>query len=137
MVEKIPTGEEMAELLGPEQYEVWVELCACIEEKYEMEQIWSEGHKGWKYECKYRKGGKTLCSLNARKDRMGFQVIFGKAEREKFEAARETFPVPIQMSYDKAQTFHDGKWVMFEPEDTEFLLDYMRLLLIKRRPNRK
>lgn len=64
-------------------------------------------------------------------------MIFGKAEREKFETAREGFPRQIQTAYDHARTYHDGKWVMFEPENADLLSDYVRLLAIKRKPNRK
>ena len=137
MLENIPGGEELARLLGQELYGVWSGLCATIDEKYEMEQIWNKGYKEWQYEYKYRRGGKTLCTLNARKGCVGFMVIFGKAEREKFEAVRESFPASIQLAYDMAKTYHDGKWVMFEPKDIVSLPDYVRLLAIKRKPNRK
>lgn len=39
--------------------------------------------------------------------------------------------------YDEATTYRDGKWVMFEPTDTYEFDDYMKLLAIKRKPNRK
>lgn len=137
MLERIPGCEEIAALLGPELYEVWTCLCAAIDEKYEMETIWNKGGKMWQYEYKYRRGGKTLCALYIREGCIGFLVIFGRAEREKFEAARNAFPISVQTAYDAAQTFHDGKWVMFEPKGKASLPDYVRLLEIKRRPNRK
>ncbi len=108
-MENTPGLKAVAGLLGPGLYEVWTGLCAAIEEKYDMERIWGKGGKEWQYEYKYRRGGKTLCSLYAREGRMGFMVIFGKAEREKFEQAREAFPLEIQAAYDKARTYHDGK----------------------------
>ena len=64
-------------------------------------------------------------------------IILGKGERLKFEAERENYSKEVQEIYDKAQTYHDGKWIMFEPVDTSLLNDFMRLLRIKRRPNRK
>ena len=129
--------EVLAGLLGPELYVTWQQLCDGIDEKYEMEHLSSEGHKEWKYEYKFRRGGKTLCALYAAENRIGFQVIFGKAERERFEAVRESFPGQIQTAYDNARTYHDGKWVMFEIENADLLSDYVRLLAIKRKPNRK
>ena len=42
-----------------------------------------------------------------------------------------------RQQYDEAKTYHDGKWVMFEPTDTSEFDDYMKLLVIKRKPNRK
>lgn len=137
MLENIPDGEELGKSLGPKLYAVWAGLYAAIEEKYEMEKLWNKGGKGWQYECKFRRGGKTLCTLYAQEGCVGFMVVFGRAEREKFEEARDAFPKAIQEAYDTAQTYHDGKWVMFQLTDTELLADYVRLLAIKRRPNRK
>ena len=68
---------------------------------------------------------------------MGFMVIFGKDERQRFEADRDSYSVEIQRRYDEARTYHDGKWLMFAPKDTSMFVDFMRLLGIKRRPNRK
>ena len=64
-------------------------------------------------------------------------VILGRAERLKFEADRERYTEEVQKVYDEAQTYHDGKWLMFEPTDTSLFDDFMGLLRIKRRPNRK
>ena len=60
----------------------------------------------------------------------------GKEEWLKFEAEREHYSKEIQNRYDEAQTYHDGKWIMFEPVDTSLFDDFIRLLRIKRKPNR-
>ena len=64
-------------------------------------------------------------------------IIFGKDERAKFEADRESYSKEVQTTYDEAQTYHDGKWVMFKPVDSSLFDDFIRLLNIKRKPNRK
>ncbi len=137
MLDTIPAAEEMTALVGKPLYDVWTALCALIEEKYDMDRLWDKGGKAWKYEYKYRWGGKTLCALYAREDCVGFMVILGKDERLKFEADRENYTEEVQALYDGAQTYHDGKWIMFEPTDTSLFGDFIRLLGIKRRPNRK
>lgn len=93
----LKTGETFGKGL---QTGIWNKLNALIEEKYEMDSSWNKGGKAWKYEYKYRRGGKTLCALYAREHCVGFMIILGKAERLKFD-------------------------------------DFIRLLRIKRRPNRK
>ena len=137
MLDRIPDREEMTALVGESLYNVWDKLCASIDEKYDMERLWGSGGKAWVYEYKYRRGGKTLCALYARENCIGFLVIFGKAEREKFEAVRNEYPESIQKYYDDAATYHDGKWVMFQPEDFSLFEDFIKLLALKRRPNRK
>ena len=136
MLEKIPSQSIMTELLGQSLYEVWQALCSAIDERYDMERLWNTGGKNWTYEYKYRRGGKTLCGLYARNNCVGFMIIFGKEERSKFENIRDTLSDVVCRKYDEAKTYHDGKWVMFEPTDMTELDDYMKLLAIKRKPNR-
>ena len=75
--------------------------------------------------------------LYAKEHCVGFMIIFGKDERAKLEDIRETLSDTVRKRYDEARTYRDGKWVMFEPEDTGEFDDYMKLLAIKRKPNRK
>lgn len=64
-------------------------------------------------------------------------IIFGKEERLKFEKDRDKYGEEVQRVYDEAKTYHDGKWMMFEPVDTSMFDDFISLLKIKRKPNRK
>lgn len=137
MLEKTPSPADIRDLLGPPLFEVWQALCAAIDEKYDMERLWNTGGKAWTYEYKYRRGGKTLCCLYARPNCLGFMIVFGKAEREKWEAVRGSLSDAVCRQYEEAETYHDGKWVMFTPVDTADLNDYLKLLALKRRPNRK
>lgn len=137
MPEIKPNAEQMEALVGKSLYEVWNNLCAVIDEKYDMDCLWGKGGKAWTYEYKYRRGGKTLCALYAREGCIGFMVILGKQERLKFEEDRDTYGEEVQRVYDRTKTYHDGKWMMFEPKDTCLFDDFIRLLGIKRKPDRK
>lgn len=137
MLKTTPTPAMLEELLGPAPYAAWQALCQAIEERYDMDRLWDSGGKSWTYEYKYRRGGKTLCSLYAKSQCMGFLVIFGKAERAKVEAIWESLSPAVRAQYEAAQTYHDGKWVMFQPAGTADFDGYLKLLALKRRPNRK
>ena len=137
MLNTPPAAEELTNLIGKSLYDVWNGFVSLLDENYDMERIWDSGGKAWKYEYKYRRGGKTLCALYAREHRIGIMIIFGKDERAKFETDRAAYSKETQAVYDKAQTYHDGKWMMFEPTDTALFDDFIRLLHIKRKPNRK
>ncbi len=137
MLDLIPGAEEMVILVGGSLYDIWSQLNAAIDERYDMECSWNQGGKAWKYEYKYRRGGKTLCALYAKENCVGFMVILGKDERLKFEEERGNYSKEVQKVYDETQTYHDGKWLMFEPTDTALFDDFIRLLRIKRKPNRK
>lgn len=137
MLKSIPTDEEMIALIGKSLYDIWKELCETIDKRYNMEHIWSGAGKEWKYEYKYRRGGKTLCSLYAKNNCIGFMIIFGKNEREKFENDRNNYSEEVQTIYDEAKTYRDGKWIMFIVNNTSMFEDFIKLLAIKRKPNIK
>lgn len=137
MLDKKPNEEEMTDLVGKSLYEIWTKLCDLIDENYDMDRMWNKGGKAWTYEYKYRRGGKTLCALYARENCIGFMIILGKDERLKFENERENYSEEVQRIYDETQTYHDGKWIMFEPVDTSLFDDFIKLLKVKRKPNRK
>lgn len=137
MLDKCPSEEEIISLVGKPLYDIWLSLTESIDAKYEMERLWNSGGKMWKYEYKYRRGGKTLCALYARENCIGFMVVFGQEERAKFEACRDSYSKETQKVYDEAQTYRDGKWIMFEPKDTSLFDDFIKILSIKRKPNKK
>lgn len=126
----------MVDLIGTELYSVWEKLCAAIDAEYEMERLWNPGGKAWTYEYKYRRCGKTLCALYAKEEHIGFMIILGTVERERFEAGRKVFSEIVQNVYDSATIYHDRKRILLEPTDTSQLDDFIRLLHIKRKPNR-
>lgn len=134
-LKQIPTEQEMQLLIGTVKHSVWKDICAVIDSIYDMDYQWNDGGKTWKYEYKYRRGGKTLCALYAKQDCLGLMIIFGKEEREKVNAIRNSLSSRTLEVFDSAKTYHDGKWVMF---DETLPFDDMKLLLnIKRRPNKK
>lgn len=137
MLDKCPSEEEIISLVGKPLYDIWLSLTESIDAKYEMERLWNSGGKMWKYEYKYRRGGKTLCALYARENCIGFMVVFGQEERAKFEACRDSYSKETQKVYDETQTYRDGKWIMFEPKDTSLFDDFIKILSIKRKPNKK
>lgn len=137
MCKEEPTPSALRDLLGVSLFEVWQGFRSAIEAAYEMEQIGGPGGKNWRYEYKYRRGGKTLCCLYARENCFGFLVIFGQAERAAFEEMRGALPARLCRQYDEATTYRDGKWVLFAPTDLRDLDANMKILALKRKPNRK
>jgi len=86
---------------------------------------------------KFRQGKKTILAIYIHDDRYDFLVIFGKIEREKFDARRDEFSPFIQQIYDGCKTYHDGKWMLIPVADLETLETVKKLILIKKNPNRK
>lgn len=103
--------------------------------KYVLDEV---PGKYYDIDClKFRQGKRTILSINIHHDRYDFQVIFGKAQREQFEALRGEFPQKIQDIYDGSKTYHDGKWMLVPVADVETLDAVKQLIVIKKKPNRK
>ena len=136
MIDTIPSNAEIEVMLGEKAYTAWTRLCDFIHTDYDMEVLWNHGGKAGIYECKFRRGGKPLCCTYLREGCFGFMIIYGKVEREKFECQRHSFSSEVQSTYDAANTYHDGKWMMFEISDEHLLEECKSLLHIKRRPKK-
>ena len=129
--------EELEKLVGMDKANIFYDIVDEITKLYDMEQIWNNGGKKWTYEYKFRKGGKTLCAFYFKGNTLGFMIIFGKDERSKVEEIRDELSSNVLETYDNAETFRDGKWVMFNITNNSIIEDLKKLLFIKRKPNRK
>ena len=129
--------EELEKLVGMDKANIFYDIVDEITKLYDMEQIWNNGGKKWTYEYKFRKGGKTLCAFYFKGNTLGFMIIFGKDERIKVEEIRDELSSNVLETYDNAETFHDGKWVMFNLTNNSIIDDLKKLLFIKRNPNRE
>jgi hypothetical protein len=137
MLEKIPTEKELNQLMGEDIYITWHAINKFIEDNYDMDMLWNNGGKTGIYELKYRKSGKTFCALYPREKGIRILIIFGKIEREKFESSRGDFSEYISNFYDNTHQYHDGKWLYLEIIGDTAIGDIEKLLLIKKKPNRK
>jgi len=118
----------------------WDELLSFIEQHYDMEILWHEGKpnsENRRYELKYRRGSKTLIALYMRKGYFITIIVLGKVEREKFEAHLDDFSQEFIGIYEKTESYHDGKWLIVDIYDNTLIPDMIKLLQIKRKPNRK
>lgn len=133
----MPARDDMEALLGKDIAEIWERLAESIDRLYEMDKYWNKGFGDWVYEYKYRRGGKTLCTFYAKQDVANFLVILGKMEWEKFEQQWGSFSERFLALYDSTKIYYDGKWLWVPIDEKLETEDILRLLKIKRRPNRK
>lgn len=100
--------------------------------KYRLDEI-GDG----KDELKFKQGQKTILTIYIHEDKFTFLIIFGRKERESFEMQRSRFSKYICDRYDESKTYHDGKWMSFDVTTLEQLEEVKKLILIKKKPNRK
>ena len=77
-----PTEKEITDFIGEPAKTAWTEITRFIKEHYDiMPDIMFGGSKyGW--EVRYRKSGKTLCTLTPEKGAVRILIALGKQESE-------------------------------------------------------
>ncbi|BCJ94451.1 hypothetical protein acsn021_20200 [Anaerocolumna cellulosilytica] len=137
MLTEVPSTEVLLSHLGSTAITAWNAICDFIDQNYNMELFWDNGGKYGKYVLRFKKSGKTLCTLYVKDKQFECWIILGKTERDKFELERNNFMEEIQTIYDATHVYHDGKWVMLEVPDIHLVEDIKKLILIKKKPNKK
>ncbi|MDD3920081.1 MAG: DUF3788 family protein [Eubacteriales bacterium] len=133
MLEKIPEEAALQTMVGDRCYCAAHEIRAWLAGHYDLEAVWDKGWNGIPYQCRYRRGGKTLCNLLYQPGEAHCLVVFGAKEREKVQPA--LLSPACRDAYETANTFHDGRWVWFSllndgiPTDVKILLPLKRRLM--------
>jgi len=130
-----PTDAAVADWVGKDAYTYWERITQTIRAHYPgiFSPEWLYGGKKHGWSLRFRKN-KSFCTLIPEKDRFALLIVFGKAEREKVEAVRTGLSEKTRMEYDRATTFHDGKWLLLAIDSDRVVQDVMLLFAAKRRP---
>lgn len=130
--------DKISQNLGKSK-EAWERLIGYIRFHYVMDEFWDSGKPESAYhnELKFKRGGKTLVTLYVRDGYFKVNLVFGKAERIKFEEQKADFSDTICKIYNDTNSLHDGKWLWIDIYDTTLIDDIIKMLPIKRKPNRK
>ena len=130
--DKEPTDNEILAFVGKAGY-AWKELTAFLNDNYDFVPEKKNYGKKWGWVIRFRKSNKTWCALYPAKDCFTAQIIFGKKEVEKFQAARDDFSEFVLNKFDKTKQLHDGRWMFFNVEDSTLIDDLKKLMRIKRK----
>lgn len=131
-----PTEEEIISFIGRLAEEAWKELKRFIEDNYGLEpEIIFYGKKyGWT--VRYRKSGKTLCSLFPERGGFTVLVVFGKKESEKALLRLKELSIKIKKLLGETEQLRDGRWLWIRLLTKNEVDDVKKLLQIKRRIKR-
>lgn len=130
-----PTPSQLEVWLGKDAYQFsqritqWIE----INDPQTFAPEWLFGGKKYGWSLRYKKG-RSFCTLIPEKNRCAIQIVFGAEERARVETIRTELSESTQQSYDRATTYHDGKWLFLAIDSDEIVNDIERLLAVKRKP---
>jgi hypothetical protein len=131
-----PTEEEIRNFIGEPAEKAWVEIRQFIEDHYDIEPetIFYGAKYGWT--VRYRKSGKTLCSLFPEKGGFTVLITFGKKESEKALSMKDDLSSKINKLLEKSKQLHDGRWLWIRLLTSSDTADVKKLLQIKRKPKK-
>jgi hypothetical protein len=127
-----PTEEEITSFIGERAKEAWLEIRQFLEDHYDLvpETIFYGAKYGWT--IRYRKSGKTLCSLFPEKDGFTVLIVLGKKESEKALSMRDELSAGIRKLLGDTEQLRDGRWLWIRLLTKSDANDVKKLLQIKR-----
>ncbi len=128
-----PTLEEIGEYINNP---VFTEFCSEIKNVYKCnEKIEFSScslEKGWN--IKFKKAGKTLCTIYPRECYFTVMVVVGRKEKESVEEVLPECTPELQRIYNRTTEGNGQRWLMIDLEDKEELYrDLLRLIQIRRK----
>ena len=131
-----PSEEEMTNFIGESARRAWLEIRKFIEDHYDImpETIFGGAKYGW--EVRYRKSGKTLCSLTPEKGAFTVLIVLGKKESEKALSTRDELSSKIYKLIENTKQLHDGRWLWIRLSTASGTEDVKKLLQMKRKPKK-
>jgi len=130
-----PTEEEILNTI--EQTAPWLGLRRYIEENYDFTEELAFFAKKYGWTVRYRKSGKTLCSLFPEKGAFSALIVLGKKEAEQALSMVDEFGPNVRKVLTSTEQLHDGRWLWIRVLSAGDADDVKRLLNAKRRPKRK
>lgn len=126
-----PTDKEILKTIG--NTAPWVELRQYLESAYDFTpELVDYGKYGWT--IRYRKSGKTLCSLYPEKGAFTAMVVLGKKEAEKALSIMNQFNANVRKVFADTDQLHDGRWLWIRARKQSDIDSIKELLKLKRKP---
>ena len=130
-----PETKSLFAWLGRVNHNRWTSLSQYIATTYPgvFAPEWLFGGKKHGWVLRFKKS-KSFCTFIPERNRLVVLIVFGRTEREEAEAILDELSPAVRDAYEKATTYHDGKWVALTVTRDGILRDIQRLLTVKRRP---
>jgi hypothetical protein len=127
-----PALEQIAEYIASP---LWQEFCAFVEEGYgvtpQVEYSICSGAPGWN--VKYKKGGRSLCTLYPQPGFYIALVVLGNREMPEAELMMPSCSAYTRELFQKTPFSCCGKWLMLYVQNPEVLGDAKKLIGLRAR----
>ena len=118
---------------------LWQDFCAYVEGEYKVtpmvEYSKCSAAPGWN--VKYKKGGRSLCTLYPHEGYFTCLVCIGAKEVMGAELVLPICTDYTRAIYEKAGSMNGTRWLMVDVTGEDILEDAKRLLLVREKPRRQ
>lgn len=132
-----PSEKDILGYLGGRAAEAWADIVSFLRTNYDFSPELDYGGTKYGWSIRYRKSGKSLCTLYPERDAFTILIVLGKREVEQFEEHMNEFSTRFVELFRSARQFHDGRWLWIRILNKSDGDDVKRLLGIKRMPKNK
>lgn len=126
-----PSLEELGAYIGNP---VFNQFCAEVKNKYKCREKTEFSSCSWGpgWNIKFKKSGKTLCTIYPREFYFTVMVVVSKTEKASVEAILPNCTVELQKIYTQTKEGNGQRWLMIDLEDNgEMYHDLFRLIEIR------
>lgn len=109
-------------------------LCSYLEETYQVKPVveFSKCTMQYGWNVKYKKGGRSLCTLYPQEGSFLALVVIGTREIAEAEILLPFLTEYVQQAFAETKTGIQQKWLMIEVKNTEVLEDVKQLVALRR-----
>lgn len=115
---------------------VFLQFCAQIKAAYHCKEKIEFSSCSWEngWNVKFKKSGKSLCTVYPRDGYFTVLVVIGEKQKEAVEAVLQECTPELRELYDQTKSGNGQKWLMIDIEDKEEMYaDLFRLIEIRNR----
>jgi hypothetical protein len=129
-----PTAKAIADYLGKDAAAAWDDITAFLAANYDFAPETVFGGRKYGWAVRYRRSGKSLCTLHPEKGAFTVLIVLGGKETERALAALSDFSPGVADTISGAKQYHDGRWLWLRVIKKNEAADIKRLLQIKKKP---
>lgn len=125
----------LEEIGGYVRNPVFLEFCSDIQNTYQCREKIEYSSCSWErgWNIKFKKAGKTLCTLYPRECFFTVMVVVGEKGKAPVEAVLPECTKQLQSIYRQTREGNGQRWLMVDLEDKDALYhDLLRLIQIRR-----
>lgn len=100
---------------------LWSIFVNYMKEKYNVNPVFEFSKCSWEYgwNAKFKKSGKTLCTVYPKENYFTIMIVIGKNEKENFEKIFSSLTKQIQNIYVNTEEGNGQRWLMIDVEDDD------------------